>query len=137
MAEKQEATVKKSRLDRMLDSIERAGNKLPDPITLFLYLAVIVVLISWLCSALHVSVVNPANNETVEPVNLFSVFGIQYLWSNVITNFSGFAPLGMVLVAVIGSTAAEKSGFLVALMERFLGKSKGWIVTMVVIFLVG
>ena len=135
MAEKQEATVKKSRLDRMLDSIERAGNKLPDPITLFLYLAVIVVLISWLCSALHVSVVNPANNETVEPVNLFSVFGIQYLWSNVITNFSGFAPLGMVLVAVIGSTAAEKSGFLVALMERFLGKSKGWVVTMVVIFL--
>ncbi len=127
--------VKKSRLDRMLDSIERAGNKLPDPITLFLYLAIIVVLISWLCSALHVSVVNPANGEAVTPVNLFSIWGIQYLWSNVITNFSGFAPLGMVLVAVIGSTAAEKSGFLVALMERFLGKSKGWVVTMVVIFL--
>ena len=104
------AAPKKSRLDRMLDGIERAGNKLPDPITLFLYLAVIVVLVSWLCSALHVSVVNPANGETVTPVNLFSVYGIQYLWSNVITNFSGFAPLGMVLVAVIGSTAAEKSG---------------------------
>ncbi len=132
---KKEVDPGKSRLDRMLDSIERAGNKLPDPITLFLYLAVIVVLISWLCSALHVSVVNPANGETVTPVNLFSVYGIQYLWSNVITNFSGFAPLGMVLVAVIGSTAAEKSGFLVALMERFLGKSKGWVVTMVVIFL--
>ena len=136
MAEKEEVVVvKKSRLDRMLDAIERAGNKLPDPITLFLYLAVIVVLISWLCSALGVSVINPANGEEVTPVNLFSVFGIQYLWSNVITNFSGFAPLGMVLVAVIGSTAAEKSGFLVALMERFLGKSKGWVVTMVVIFL--
>ena len=63
--------VKKSRLDRMLDSIERAGNKLPDPITLFLYLAIIVVLVSWLCSALHVSVINPANNEAVTPVNLF------------------------------------------------------------------
>ena len=137
MAKKQKdpAVNEKSRLDRMLDSIERAGNKLPDPITLFLYLAVIVVLISWLCSALHVSVINPANGEAVEPVNLFSVYGIQYLWSNVITNFSGFAPLGMVLVAVIGSTAAEKSGFLVALMERFLGKSKGWVVTMVVVFL--
>lgn len=130
-----EETKKKSGIDRFLDSVERAGNKLPDPITLFLYLAVIVVLISWLCSALGVSVVNPANGETVTVTNLFSVYGIQYLWSNVITNFSGFAPLGMVLVAVIGSTAAEKSGFLVALMERFLGKSKGWIVTMVVIFL--
>ena len=135
MAENKDTNVKKSRLDRILDAIERAGNKLPDPITLFLYLAVIVVLISWLCSVLHVSVINPANNEAVEPVNLFSIWGIRYLWSNVITNFSAFAPLGMVLVAVIGSTAAEKSGFLVALMERFLGKSKGWVVTAVVIFL--
>lgn len=126
---------KKGLLDRILDAIERVGNKLPDPITLFLGLAIIVVLISWLCSSLGVAVENPANGETVTVTNLFSVYGIQYLWTNVITNFSGFAPLGMVLVAVIGSTVAEKSGFLVALMERFLGKSKGWIVTMVIIFL--
>ncbi len=126
---------KEGLLDRILDAIERAGNKLPDPITLFLSLAIIVVLISWLCSALGVSAVNPANNETVTVTNLFSVYGLQYLWSNVITNFSGFAPLGMVLVAVIGSSVAEKSGFLVTLMEHFLGGAKGWIVTAVVVFL--
>ena len=130
-----EEKTKKGLLDRILDAIERVGNKLPDPITLFLGLAVIVVLISWLCSALGVQAVNPANGETVAAVNLFSVFGIQYLWTNVIANFSGFAPLGMVLVAVIGSSVAEKSGFLVCLMERFLGGAKGWVVTMVVIFL--
>lgn len=126
---------KKSRLDRMLDGIERAGNKLPDPITLFLWLSLIVVLVSWLCSALGVSAVNPADGNTVTVTNLFSTHGLQYLWTNVIGNFSGFAPLGMVLVAVIGSSVAEKSGFLVALMERFLGKSKGWIVTAVIMFL--
>lgn len=126
---------KKTMLDRILDSIERAGNKLPDPITLFLGLSVIVVLISALCSALGVSAVNPADGSTVEVFNLLSADGLRYLWTNVITNFSGFAPLGMVLVAVIGSSVAEKSGFLVALMQRFLGKSKGWIVSMVVIFL--
>ena len=130
-----EEKAKKSLLDRILDAIERAGNKLPDPITLFLCLAVIVVLISWLCSALGVQAVNPATQETVVTQNLFSAWGIQYLWSNVITNFSGFAPLGMVLVAVIGSSVAEKSGFLVALMHRFLGGAKGWVVTMVVVFL--
>lgn len=130
-----EKTNQKSLLDRILDGIERVGNKLPDPITLFLGLAVIVTLVSWLCSSLGVAVVNPANGETVTVTNLFSVYGIQYLWTNVITNFSGFAPLGMVLVAVIGSSVAEKSGFLIALMERFLGKSKGWIVTGVIIFL--
>ena len=126
---------KKTMLDKILDSIERAGNKLPDPITLFLGLSVIVVLISALCSALGVSAVNPADGSTIEVFNLLSADGLRYLWSNVITNFSGFAPLGMVLVAVIGSSVAEKSGFLVALMQRFLGKSKGWIVSMVVIFL--
>lgn len=130
-----EKTNQKGLLDRILDGIERVGNKLPDPITLFLGLAIIVSLISWLCSSLGVEVVNPANGETVAVTNLFSVYGIQYLWTNVITNFAGFAPLGMVLVAVIGSSVAEKSGFLIALMERFLGKSKGWIVTCVIIFL--
>ena len=131
----EKTTAKKTMLDRILDSIERAGNKLPDPITLFLGLSIIVVLISALCSALGVSAVNPADGSTIEVFNLLSADGLRYLWSNVITNFSGFAPLGMVLVAVIGSSVAEKSGFLVALMQRFLGKSKGWIVSMVVIFL--
>ena len=131
----EKTTAKKTMLDKILDSIERAGNKLPDPITLFLGLSVIVVLISALCSALGVSAVNPADGSTIEVFNLLSAAGLRYLWSNVITNFSGFAPLGMVLVAVIGSSVAEKSGFLVALMQRFLGKSKGWIVSMVVIFL--
>ena len=130
-----ETKQKKGMLDRMLDAIERVGNKLPDPITMFLGLAVIVVVISWILSMLGVAVVNPANGETVTVTNLMSVFGIQYLWNNVITNFSGFAPMGMVLVAVIGSSVAEKSGFLVALMRKFLGGAKGWIVTMVVMFL--
>ena len=72
-----EKTNQKSLLDRILDGIERVGNKLPDPITLFLGLAVIVTLISWLCSSLGVAVVNPANGETVTVTNLFSVYGIQ------------------------------------------------------------
>ena len=125
----------KSGFDRFLDAIERAGNKLPDPVTLFLYLAIIVVIISAICVAAGVSVINPANGEEVKPVNLLSLYGLRYLWTNVITNFSGFAPLGMVLVAVIGSAIAEKSGFLVALMKKSLGQSKAWIVSMVVIFL--
>ena len=102
---------------------------------LFLGLAAIVMVLSAVLSALGVSAVNPADGATVEIFNLMSVAGIQYLWSNVITNFSGFAPLGMVLVAVVGSSLAEKSGFLVAFMEKSLGGAKGWIVTIAVVFL--
>lgn len=129
------SSAKKSLLDRILDAIERAGNKLPDPITMFLGLAIIVTIISAICSAAGVSAVNPADGSTIEVFNFLSLDGIRYLWTNVITNFSGFAPLGMVLVAVIGSSVAEKSGFLVAVMVNFLGKAKGWIVTMVIMFL--
>ena len=78
-------------------------------------ISVVAVLVSAICSWAGISVVNPADGQVVEPVNLLSIYGLQYLWSNVITNFSTFAPLGMVLVAVIGSSVAEKSGFLIAL----------------------
>ncbi len=125
---------KEGRVDRILDAIERLGNKLPDPITLFLVLSIMAVICSAIFSGLGIAVVNPADNQVVEPVNLLSLYGIKYLWSNVITNFSTFAPLGMVLVAVIGSSVAEKSGFLIALMHQFLGGAKGWVVTMVVVF---
>ena len=77
-------------LDRILDSIERVGNKLPDPITLFLGLAVVVVIISAICSMLGVTAVNPADGSTVETFNLFSVAGIQYLWTNVIHSYLRF-----------------------------------------------
>lgn len=135
MSKNENVKTKKSGLDRFLDTIERFGNKLPDPITMFLGLAVIVVVLSAVFSMLGVTAVNPSDGATVEVFNLLSVAGIKYLWTNVITNFSGFAPLGMVLVAVVGSSLAEKSGFLVAVMEKFLGGAKGWIVTCVVVFL--
>ena len=102
---------------------------------MFLGLAVIVIVLSAVFSMLGVTAVNPSDGSTVQVFNLLSVAGIKYLWTNVITNFSGFAPLGMVLVAVVGSSLAEKSGFLVAVMEKFLGGAKGWIVTCVVVFL--
>ena len=66
----EKTTAKKTMLDRILDSIERAGNKLPDPITLFLGLSVIVVLISALCSALGVSAVNPADGSTLSLIHI-------------------------------------------------------------------
>lgn len=54
------SSAKKSRLDRILDAIERAGNKLPDPITMFLGLAIIVTIISAICVQPASPAVNPA-----------------------------------------------------------------------------
>lgn len=60
---------KRSWFDRILDKVEKIGNKLPDPNTMFLALIVIVVIASAVCSVLHVQVVNPATNEKVKAFN--------------------------------------------------------------------
>ena len=97
-------------LDKVLSKIEKAGNKLPDPVTLFIILSALVVIISAMCSAAGISAVHPGTGKTITVVNLLSQDGIRMMLNKAVTNFSGFAPLGMVLVAVIGSGAAEKSG---------------------------
>lgn len=124
---------KLSLFDRFLNAIERAGNKLPEPTILFILLTVIVVVISGILNWLHVTAVHPGTGETIEIVNLMSKNGIRTFWSKSVTNFSGFAPLGMVLVTVIGSAAAEKSGFLIALMRQIVSGAKPALVTFLVI----
>lgn len=122
-------------LDRWMNAIERVGNKLPDPTTLFILLSLIVVVVSGICSAFGLKAVHPGTGETLEVVNLLSKDGFRMMWSKAVSNFSGFAPLGMVLVAVIGSSAAEKSGFLVALMQKTMAGVKPAMVTFAIIFI--
>ena len=79
-----------SRLRRWLDFIERAGNALPHPATLFAGLAALVVLISWAFDAVGVSVLHPASGEVVHTVNLLSVSGLQRMVREVARNFLAF-----------------------------------------------
>ncbi|MDR1979589.1 MAG: AbgT family transporter [Synergistaceae bacterium] len=115
--------------------IERVGNRLPDPITLFVILAALVILISWICSLFGVSAVHPGTGKTMTVINLLSKDGFRQIWSKAVTNFSGFAPMGIVLVAVIGTGVAEKSGFLSALMQKLLSGVPPILVTLILVFI--
>lgn len=95
---------------RALDVIERVGNRIPHPFWLFLILGGIVLLLSWLLSAAGVSVRSPTGEEPVEVVNLLSVEGLRRIIVEAITNFTGFPPLGIVLVVMLGVAVAEGSG---------------------------
>ena len=121
-------------LDKVLSKIEKAGNKLPDPVTLFIILSAAVVIISAICSTAGISAVHPGTGKTITVVNLLSQDGIRMMLNKAVTNFSGFAPLGMVLVAVIGSGAAEKSGFLAVLMHKVLASAPPAVVTFAILF---
>ncbi len=125
---------KRSLIDRALNIIERGGNALPHPATLFAILAALVVLASWLAAQLDVSVTHPATGATVRPVNLLSIEGLHRILTGLVTNFTGFAPLGTVLVALIGTGVAEHSGLIGAALRRLVLASPKALLTPILVF---
>ena len=109
---------KVSFFDRMLNGIERVGNKLPDPVTIFLGLCVVIIILSAVVASNGVSVVHPGTGETIKVVNLMTVEQIQILLGSIVSNFQGFAPLGLVLVTMLGAGIAEKTGLMEVLMKQ-------------------
>ena len=121
-------------VDRFLGIVERVGNLLPHPATLFFLLTVLVVLGSWFASQFDLSVLHPKTGELVEPVNLLSVDGLQRIMDGLVTNFTGFAPLGTVLVALIGIGVAEHSGFIGACLRIVVLNAPRFLLTPIVVF---
>lgn len=130
-----EKAMQKKRGGRVLDFIERAGNRLPHPYILFLWLCLILAVISMLCSAAGVSVVNPTTGDTVTSNSLISKDGFVWLLENLLTNFQTFTPLGLVLAMQIAIGFAEKVGLLTTAMRRAILGVPLWCLTATVLFL--
>ena len=92
---------KRGIFNRFLDVVERVGNKLPDPIVLFIILMFTILGASFIGGMLKWEAVNPADGETIQAVNLLNGEGIVRIFTEAITNFSEFPPLGMVLVVLL------------------------------------
>ncbi len=111
-----------------LGAIERLGNRLPDPATLFLLATGLVLVFSQLAASLGWSVekttLGPGGPITtrVEPVSLLSSEGLHWLVSSLVVNFRDFPPLAIVLVGMLGIGLAERSGFLPALLRASLAR---------------
>ncbi len=101
----------------LLKWIELLGNKLPHPFWMFLWITIFVIVISAIASVFGVSAVDPGSGEKVIAQNLMSGDGLRRFVEEMVTNFSHFAPLGLVLVMLMGVSVAEKSGFLGTLLR--------------------
>lgn len=115
----------KSMLDRFLSGVEYVGNKIPDPILLFIYFCIATILASFLLSLINFSDINPATNEVVEVVNLLSKDGLIRMLTTAITNFTGLSALGMVLVCMLGVGVADRSGLFSVTLNSIVKKSAG------------
>ncbi|HEY0968984.1 MAG TPA: AbgT family transporter [Opitutaceae bacterium] len=118
---------------RLLNGVERAGNALPHPVTLFIGLSALVMVLSWLLSTLGVQVAHPATGKPVFVVNLLSLDGLQRLMVGALPNFIGFAPLGTVLVSLLGLSIAEGSGLIAALLRQISAAARPRTLTILVV----
>ncbi|MEO0686260.1 MAG: AbgT family transporter [Cyanobacteria bacterium J06649_11] len=121
-------------LDKSLAVIETLGNKLPDPITLFFILSTLVIIISAIAASLNISVVNPGNDKTISAVSLLTPESIRKIFSEAVNNFTGFKPLGTVLVAMLGVGVAESTGLLSALLKQIVLIAPARFICPVVVF---
>jgi aminobenzoyl-glutamate transport protein len=114
---------RRERLGGRLGRIERLGNALPDPITLFALGTVLVFAGSWFAAragwACTLTDARGAERSEVAR-NLLSAEGLRWLTTGLVSIYVGFKPLGLVLCASIGVAVAEKSGLLGAALRAAL-----------------
>lgn len=122
-----------SLVQRMLNKVEVVGNKLPDPAALFIILLATVWVLSWLLSGVSFDVVDPRNGQPLVINNQLSGDALTQFFSVMVTNFSHFHPVGVVLVAMLGIGVAEYSGFINAGLRALMAKTATWLLTPMVI----
>lgn len=126
--------IKKTLTDRFLSSVERIGNKLPHPVTIFASFALFVILASWIASFFDLSVIHPGTQEEIKAFNLVSADGLHLILSKMVTNFTSFAPLGTVLVSLLGIGIAEGSGLIATALKKIVLAAPKNLLTFVIVF---
>ncbi|MBA4158820.1 MAG: AbgT family transporter [Gemmatimonadetes bacterium] len=114
---------------RSLDTIERVGNRLPDPVTLFVIMIALVMFASWVAAVAGAGAVHPGTGEAVAPVNLFSGEQVRRILTQMPQTFAAFPPLGLVLVVMLGIGVAERSGLIETALKAFVRSVPAQLVT--------
>lgn len=123
-----------SLVDRFLNAIEKIGNKLPDPAVLFLVSMAVVWVLSWLFAPIVFTEIDPRSGEAITVNNLLTGTAMADFLSNMVTTFTSFAPLGVVLVAMLGVGVAEHSGYINSGLKLLLSVTPKSLLTPMVIF---
>jgi aminobenzoyl-glutamate transport protein len=131
-------------MDRMLDGIERLGNKVPHPAVIFLVMIGVVIVASVIMAALGSSVTlettaadGSLTRQIVEVRSLLSTEGLRFMLTSWVDNFMGFSATGMILVAMVGVGVAEQTGLVAALIRKIVAVTPPGLITFVIVLLGG
>ncbi|WP_294664434.1 AbgT family transporter, partial [uncultured Fusobacterium sp.] len=133
---------KKGFFNKFLDFIEVGGNKLPHPVTLFVLFCLTIIIVSGITEKMGVSATYNALNKktgnfeeiTVTVKSLTNAAGIRYIFNSMVKNFTGFAPLGTVLVGIIGIGVCEGSGLMSSTIKKVVMGTPRRAITAIVVF---
>ncbi len=127
------ASTNGSLVNRILTKIEVIGNKLPDPAMLFLIALIIVWVLSALLSPVSFTDIDPRSGNPIQVNNLLTGTALTTFMANMVTIFTGFAPLGVVLVAMLGVGVADEAGYFNTSIKLLLSKTSASLLTPMVI----
>ncbi|WP_198370929.1 AbgT family transporter [Roseomonas rosulenta] len=132
----------KTAMQKVLDAVERVGNRVPHPVMIFVYLIAIVIVLSAVLGLLGVRVsyqaYNPATGE-IEPAStaarsLLTVDGIRFMFTGIVQNFMNFNAVGVIIVAMVGVGVAEESGLVKALIRKLVVVAPRKLLTYILVF---
>lgn len=132
-----------TRIDKMLNTIERIGNKVPHPSIIFLILILLVVVLSHIFASIGAQATfetlnaetNNAEMTTMAVESLLSAEGIRFMFTSTVANFMSFNALGVTLVAMVGVGFAEEVGLISALIHKLVKVVPKAMMTSVLVFI--
>jgi len=134
-----------TRRQGLLGLVERLGNLLPEPVMIFVWLIVSLMALSAIAAELGWSASVPYTGReapafgtlkdgvlTYRAESLFSEANMTRLIVDMPRTLTGFAPLGLVVVVMLGAAVAERSGLFSALIRLSLRHAPKAILTPIV-----
>jgi aminobenzoyl-glutamate transport protein len=120
---------------RVLDGVERLGDRLPDPVFIFAWMILALIIASVGCAWAGISVINPGNGEVLAAQSLLDPGNVQKLLVEMPKTLTGFAPLGYVLLVMLGAGVAERVGLLSASVRGLVRATPTRLLTPLIILL--
>ncbi len=130
---KQEPGAPSGAMEKFLNAIERVGNKIPDPALLFFYGLLMVWGLSAILSQISFDLIHPVSGQAIQINNLLTGEALASFLANMVTTFTSFAPMGIVLVAMLGVGVADASGFINTGLKKMLNVTPKKLLTPVLI----
>lgn len=135
-------TLEKSRMQRVLDVVERVGNRVPHPAVIFLLLILATMLLAHVFyisgAAVRFERINPDTHQmeeaTAEARSLLTGEGLRFIYTSMIPNFMGFTAVGLLIAAMIGVGVAEHSGLVQTLIRKLAAVAPPKALTYILVF---